>query len=251
MVELIDLTMPIEAGMNSHPLQQPPEPYLWKSATHGSTFPLFEKWDDPVLNPDGKAFSTENETVVMSLHTGTHMDAPIHVDPDSDVDIGDVEPERFHTDCVLLDVSDDVEADEPIEADTLQRAAEAAGIDPDEDIEPGDSLFVRTDWSNKYRDDEEMYFAHPGLTDSSAKWCLERDIGLVGIDCPNIDLTSSRRQPSHVGFLRRGWPETVLVIENLFNLTEVPEPTFEVWMLPLPIEDGSGSPTRVIALVEE
>lgn len=250
MVEMIDLTMPLESGMTGHHLGQPPNPVFWKSRRHGTSYQRFPTWSDPVLNPDGRSFSSENETLLMSAHTGTHMDAPTHVDPDSDVSIEDVDLERFHTDCVLLDVAADAGEDEPIEAEHLVAAAEEAGVDPETDIEAGDSLFVRTGWSENHLDDG-LYNDHPGLTDSSAKWCLEQELGLVGIDCPNIDRSTNPEQPSHIGFLRRGWPDSTLVIENLYNLSAVPTPTFEVWMVPLPFVDGSGSPTRVIALIDE
>lgn len=249
MSRLIDLTIPIEDGMNGHPLGKPPNPYIWKSGTHGQSYQRFPTWEDPVLNPDGRSFSSENETIVMSAHTGTHMDAPIHVDPDSDVDIADVELERCHTRCVVLDVSDSVGAEEPIERDDLVAAADDAGIDPERDVEEGDALFVRTDWSDDHFT-EDTYFRHPGLIDSSAKWCLDLGVSLVGIDCPNIDLSTNPEQPSHVGFLRRGWPDSTLVIENLCNLGAIPDPAVEVWALPLPIRNGSGAPARVFAVVD-
>lgn len=249
MVELIDLTMPIADGMNAHPLQQPPSPTIWKSSRHGMTYQVFEDFDDETLNPDGKPFSIENETILMSAHTGTHMDAPVHADPDSDVGIDAVNVDRLYTDCVMLDVRDRAEADAPIEADDLAAAADEAGINPDTDISAGDSLFVHTGWAEKHFGTEQ-YNHHPGLTDSSAKWCLEQEVGLVGIDCPNIDLSTSSRQPSHVGFLRRGWPDSILVIESLYNLSAVPDPQFEVWTVPIPFEDASGAPVRVLANVE-
>lgn len=249
MVELIDLTMPIEDAMNSHPLQQPPSPVVWKSSRHGMTYQVFDSFEDEILNPEGRPFSIENETVVMSAHTGTHMDAPVHADPDSDVGIDAVDLNRLHTDCVLLDVRDSVGVEEPIEAEDLNDAADAVGINPATDIDAGDSVFIYTGWSEEYLD-SEMYHRHPGLTDSSAKWCLEQDVGLVGIDCPNIDLSTSSRQPSHVGFLRRGWPESVLVIENLCNLGALPSPRFQVWTLPIPFADASGSPVRVVAMAD-
>lgn len=249
MAELIDLTVPIEDGMNGHPLGQPPNPVVWKSRTHGQSYQRFPTWTDPVLNPDGRSFSSENETILMSAHTGTHMDAPVHVDPDSEIDIATVDLERCHTDCVLLDVSDRVADDEPIERKDFDAAATEADVDPAEAISPGDSLFIRTGWSEQYID-EPRYFDHPGLIDSSAKWCLEHEVGLVGIDCPNIDLSSNPEQPSHVGFLRRGWPDSVLVIENLYNLAALPTPEFEVWTLPIPVDGGSGAPARVLARIE-
>jgi len=250
MVELIDLTMPIADDMNAHPLQQPPSPTIWKSSRHGMTYQVFDGFEDKTLNPAAKPFSIENETIVMSAHTGTHMDAPVHADPDSDVGIDAVDVERLNTQCVMLDVRDRAEADEPIEAADLDAAAEEAGIDPETDISAGDSLFVHTGWAEEYFGTEQ-YNHHPGLTDSSAKWCLEQDIGLVGIDCPNIDLSTNPQQPSHIGFLRRGWPDSVLVIETLYNLSALPKPTFEVSTYPVPVKDGSGSPVRVIARVEE
>lgn len=249
MARMIDLTMPLESGMIAHKLQKPPSPMFWKSGRHATSYQRFPTWEDPVLNPDGKSFSSENETLVLSAHTGTHMDAPTHVDPDSDVSIEDVDLERLHTDCVLLDVSDRAGEEEGIEREDLEHAAEAAGIDPDADINSGDTIFIRTGWSEEHLNDG-LYNSHPGLTDSSAKWCIEQDIGLVGIDCPNIDLSTEPRQPSHIGFLRRGWPDSILVIESLYNLSALPSPTFEVLTIPLPFVDGSGSPVRVIALAE-
>lgn len=248
MSELIDLTMPLSTGMNTHPMQEPPEPFFWKSSRHGLTYQAFEGFEDPVLNPEGKPFSIENESLVLSAHTGTHMDSPVHVDPESDVGIDAVDLDRLHSDCLLLDVSDRVGEGTRIEREDLEAAADEAGVAPDE-IATGDSLFVRTGWSENHLG-SDTYHRHPGLTDSSAKWCIEREVGLVGIDCPNIDVSSSARQPAHVGFLRRGWPDSILVIENLANLSAVPDPWFEVWTVPLPFVGGSGSPCRVIAVVD-
>jgi len=247
MVSVIDLTVPVTEDI-PHSGLNPPAPHLWQTYSHGMTRSAFEPFEDEKLNPTGRPFSFKNETVVLSGHTATHIDAPSHVDPDSDVDVASIDLDRLYCECLLIDVADRVDSGGAIEVTDIEASLETDGISS-ENIPTG--IFVRTGWSRYRESSPKKYLQkYPGLTSESAKWVLDKDVDVIGVDAPNVDRPDDPRQPAHVGFLRRGWPQSIPIVENLAALDAIPDPTFTVFIAPIPLVTASGAPARVVAFVE-
>jgi kynurenine formamidase len=86
----------------------------------------------------------------------------------------------------------------------------------------------------------------PGLHPDAAKWIAEnRNIKMIGLDTPSIDFGQSTRFESHVTLFEKNIP----ALENVANLSQLPETGFTIIALPLNIKGGSGGPVRIIAVL--
>ncbi len=84
----------------------------------------------------------------------------------------------------------------------------------------------------------------PGFSIDAAEWlAARRDPVGIGVDTVSIDPGNSTTFPVHSGFLgsdRYG-------VEGLANLDRIPPTGATVFVGPIPWEEGSGAPCRVIA----
>jgi arylformamidase len=69
----------------------------------------------------------------------------------------------------------------------------------------------------------------------------ERGVITVGIDTPSVDLFESKDLPAHKAILRRD----MAILEGLV-LKDVPEGTYELIALPLPLVGFDASPVRAV-----
>jgi len=74
---------------------------------------------------------------------------------------------------------------------------------------------------------------------------IERGARIVGTDCLSVDCFGSEDFAAHNTLLSAG----ILIGENFARLGELPPHCFLI-TLPLPIENGTGSPLRAVALIE-
>jgi kynurenine formamidase len=187
-------------------------------------------------------------------HTGTHFDAPNHwvTGKDKD-DIASVPVTRLIGPAAVLDFSAQVSADPDflIEIDDVRAWESEHGPLPD-----GGWLFVRTGWDARtsQRDAlnaDETGPHSPGLSAECARWVAEESpvIGL-GVETVGTDAGAAHSFdpafPCHsylMGSDKYG-------LTQLRNLAQLPPTGAVVVASPLPIVTGSGSPARVLALVE-
>lgn len=88
----------------------------------------------------------------------------------------------------------------------------------------------------------------PGLHPAAADWLVtKRQVLSVGIDTASIDHGQSRAFPTHVRLFR----DDVPALENVAHLDQLPATGFTVVALPMKIKGGSGSPCRIVALVDK
>lgn len=159
-------------------------------------------------------------------HTGTHVDAPAHVDPAGKT-LADYPVERFRFDARLADYRG-VGAGEAVELADLESVGPAADCD---------LLVVRTGWADHWATD--AYLDHPYLAPDAAEWCAERGLA-VALDTPSPDPFGDAALPAHHALL----DADCLLIENVANLSGLPA-RFEVRAMPVVGVDGS--PVRVVA----
>jgi kynurenine formamidase len=112
------------------------------------------------------------------------------------------------------------------------------------EIEGGDFVFLRTDWSEfagtmKYHD-------HPELSLEVVQWLASRNINAVGIDA--LGLGRDGRHGEYDRLLARN---DIFVIENLTNLSAIPQQKFNTYCFPLKIENTDAIPARVVVEIDE
>jgi arylformamidase len=179
-MQLIDLSLEINANMQVFP---------------GSPQPLFMKWTKYDMH------SYESEIMMMSTHTGTHLDAPSHFVAHSE-SIDMIGVERLVCPALLLHL--------PKGANGLITLDDLRDID---EIDRGISIVFRTGWHNMVTNKDYM-ISNPGLSVAAAEFLAEMKINAVGIDGPSIDIGSDEHFSSHKTLLSNG----ILIVENLCNL---------------------------------
>ena len=189
-------------------------------------------------------------------HTGTHFDAPAHWItgrdlPQNTVDTIDVR--NFIAPAVVVDASDQVADNEDwlLTVDFLQQWEGQHGRIP-----AGCWLAFRTDWPKRLADPASFLNmkedgAHtPGPTQETVEWLIhERNVLGFAVETINTDAGQSYRwslpYPCHSlmhGAGRFG-------LQCLRNLDQLPPTGAMIVAAPLKIQEGSGSPLRVLALL--
>jgi arylformamidase len=211
-MHVIDLSLEINADLQVFP---------------GSPQPLFMKWTKYEVH------SYDSEIMMMSTHTGTHMDAPSHfVVNTASIDMIGVD--RLVSPALLLHLPKG--ANELITLDDLRDINE---------IDRGISIVFRTGWQKMIADKDYM-ISNPGLSESAAAFLAEKKINAVGIDGPSIDIGSDEHFSTHKMLLAKG----ILIVENLCNLESLEhKDTFTLLINPLKLKGASGSPVRALAII--
>ena len=241
-IVVVDLTAPLSAET---PILKLPEPFA-----DTAVFSLEEisRYDDR-----GPAWYWNN--IHTGEHTGTHLDAPVHwVTAKDGEDVSQIRPQRLIAPAAVIDVSARVAADPDflLEVDDVRLWEATHGPLPE-----GGWLLLRTGWDARSGNQEAFLNADetgphtPGISVEAAKWLAEEApvIG-VGVETVGTDAGAAHSFdppfPCHTFVLGAG----KYGLTQLQNLNELPPTGAVLITAPLPIVGGSGSPTRVLALVE-
>jgi kynurenine formamidase len=177
--------------------------------------------------------------VQLGSQTGTHVDAPYHVDNDLPR-LHEIPLDRFVGPAVVADLRE-VPAGAPIEPIDLEP------IRPR--LAPGVVLLLCTGWSSYWGRAE--YADHPWLGPSAAQLVLDAGVRTIGIDAPSVDAAAGSNQlPTHRLLAARH----AVIAENLTNLEallRLSAGAARVWLLPLALHDADGAPVRAVAQVHE
>lgn len=168
----------------------------------------------------------------LSVHTGTHIDAPLHFD-DAGADAASVPIERYVGPCVVADVRPD---DRGILPEHLPPELDAAAR------EAGRVLLRSYADGRPDAFDEAMAHATPELAD----WLAERGVCLLGIDTDSMDAFESKELPAHHRLNGHG----VAILEGI-DLSRIAPGRYELIALPLRIEGADGSPVRAVLIERE
>ena len=240
-VRVVDLTQPLSERT---PVLRLPEPFA-------NTPPLsrteLSRFDDR-----GPAWAWS--VLELGEHTGTHFDAPIHWITGKDgEDVASVAPSRLLAPAVVVDKSAEA-AQDPDYLLTIDdmRAFEAEhGPLPE-----GGWLLLRTGWDARAHDQEAFLNVSggqphtPGPDVECARWLADSPIAGVGVETVGTDAGSAGGFdppfPVHSFLLGAG----KYGLTQLANLAELPPTGALIVVAPLKLVEGTGSPSRVLALVE-
>jgi kynurenine formamidase len=237
-VEVVDLTAPLSAQT---PILNLPDPF-------GQTWP-FALTEISRYDERGPAWYWNN--ISTGEHTGTHFDAPIHWITGRDAaDVSQVPAQRLIAPAVVLDRSADAAKDPDflLEVDHVKAWESEHGPLPQ-----GGWLLYRTGWDSRGEDADAFLNQGrtPGISIECARWLAEEaPIQGVGVETVGTDAGAAHSFdppfPCHSFLLGRD----KYGLTQLRNLDRLPPTGAVVVAGPLPIVNGSGSPCRVLALVE-
>lgn len=193
-----------------------------------------------------------NRTIMISEHGPTHVDSIDHLDPTSDLSIDEMPLDWFYGSAVCLDLSA-TEYPDPITVDNLQTQLDESGLSIEEDdtvlLETGNrkTNYSATDKEQKHRYRSKFV----GLEEAAGEFLVEAGAKAIGIDSISVDhppnIYPNYNFPIHSLASR----EEVVIYENLSNLWEVTGDRFTFSAFPLKIRDGTGSPVRPVAIVDD
>lgn len=164
--------------------------------------------------------------ISIGTHTGTHMDAPIHM-IEGGKTLDQIPLEQFIGRGCLIDVR------QGFDLSVLKQA----------DIRTGDIVLFYTGMSKHYY--EPKYFeSYPVMPEEVAQYLVERKVKMVGVDVGSVD--NADGFPIHKILL----VNNVLIVENLANLELLANKDFTVYALPIKLA-LDGAPARVVAEVKE
>jgi kynurenine formamidase len=188
-------------------------------------------------------------------HTGTHFDAPVHWITGRDrEDVSQVPVTSLLAPAAVLDFSEQAAADPDflLEPAHIKQWESRHGLLP-----AGGWLLYRTGWDA--RSDSQQAFLNanetgphtPGVSVNCARWLAE-EAPVIGIGVETVGTDAGAAHsfdppfPCHSALLGAG----KYGLTQLQNLAALPPTGAVVIAGPLPIIGGSGSPARVLALVE-
>ena len=176
----------------------------------------------------------------MLEHYGTHLDAPAHFPPGKTT-VDQIPAKQLFGLAVVIDVRTESgkDADYQLGAARVEEWEKRHGR-------------IRTGWASrwpdvrKYRNEDEKGKMHfPGFSAEAAKLLIDRKVSGLGCDTLSIDHGASSDYSVHHLALGAG----LYQLENLADLSELPETGAFLIVAPIKLEGGSGGPVRVFALL--
>jgi kynurenine formamidase len=202
-----------------------------------------------MVNQDHEGFKARLGTDVgfeahnwlLSEHTGTHTDAILEYVPGG-ASLDDMPLEYFYGEGICIDVSQ-VRYPDFFTPEILSAALEASG----QEIRPGDHVFLYTGHGERTFPSSEYIERYPGLDRAGATWLAEAGAINIAIDQVAIDQSDDLTFAGHMVC----GEYNIINTENLTNLDELVGKRFLYMGLPIPFANGTGSPIRAVAWVQE
>ncbi|MCG8637726.1 MAG: cyclase family protein [Desulfobacterales bacterium] len=254
---IIDLSISIEPDLPSDPPEMIPKvTYVGHEAGAEQMKTFFPGLEKDQL-PGGLGWALE--TVSLTTHSGTHLDAPYHYHPSMDggkpaLTIDEIPLDWCFSDGVVLDFSH-LNDGEAITPDHIDLALDKIGYT----LKPLDIVLIRTG-ADRFWGTPDYLFKGCGMTRESTLYLLEQGIRVTGIDAWSWDRPlpflakefAQTKDPSvvweaHFAGIEKGYCH----MEKMANLGKIPKPHgFKVSCLPVKIKSASAAWVRAVAIVE-
>ena len=172
----------------------------------------------------GEGEASNVSAIDMCVHTGTHVDAPLHLD-DAGCDIASAPLDRFVGPARVL----------AVQAEKSIRVSDLSDLNW---TNISRVLFkTRSSSLREHLFDENFVY----LEEDAASFLAGRGLVLVGTDAPSVDHFACKDLPSHRMLLQHG----IVILEGA-RLEHVPPGDYELVCLPLKLAGLDGSPVRAI-----
>lgn len=198
-----DITLPMQADLAPWPGDVPYQRLLTASIQEGASVNL--------------------SSVEMSVHTGTHADAPYHFSKDG-ATIDALDPAIYLGPACVVDV----------QGKPVIRKEDLAGID----FAAMPRLLLKT---NAWPDPTRFPEAIPTLAPDVPAYLQAQGVILLGLDLPSVDAIDSKDLPIHHALGRCG----IAILESL-ALAEPPPGRYELICLPMKLMGADGAPVRAL-----
>jgi kynurenine formamidase len=191
-----------------------------------------------------------SRTFATQEHYGTHLDAPAHFARGMWT-VDQIPAERLVRPLVVLNVRAKT-ADHPDYEVSVQDIADWEGQHGP--VPPGAVVMAYTGWEGRWNTPKSFRNGgadgvphFPGYSLEAATFLVKtRNAVGLGIDTMSMDPGASKSYPVHQFTAK----ESVYQLENVANLGLVPPSGATIVVAPIKLENGSGGPARLLALVK-
>lgn len=180
-------------------------------------------------------------SIILSSHTATHVDSPLHVIEKTEK-IGEIDLDRVTGEGIVLNLTNKG-ANSSIASRDLQPF--------DRKVRSGDIVVLRTDWTEKMWGTKQYWNDSPYLTEDGARWLVKKRPKALGFDF--FEEYSARLENFkpcdfviHKIILGAG----IVLIEGLCNLRKISRERVKIYALPLKLMMTEAAPARAIAIEE-
>ncbi|MED0755802.1 cyclase family protein [Aneurinibacillus thermoaerophilus] len=203
MYKIYDISMPIYHGMPVYKNKEEKQPHIR-------------------VVQDFNRSSARESRIDMDMHTGTHVDSPLHMLPDGGT-MADIPVERLSGFCRVLDVTE-------VNGGITRADLEKFQLQKDE--------FVLLKTYNSLTDNFTVDFVY--LAEDGARYLADIGVRGVGIDALGIE-RDQPGHPTHKTLFEAG----VIILEGL-RLGEVLEGEYFMVAAPLKVLETEAAPARVL-----
>ncbi len=203
-MKLIDVSVPLDAKLPTYPGNVPYSLEATQRIAQGG--------------------SSNVSAVHMSVHAGTHVDAPRHFFDQAGG------AETLSLDMLIGRTRVIEVTSRRIAAEDLER------FDLSEDVR----VLVKTHNSRLWGD-PQFHGDFVGVDESGARHFVDHGVKVVGVDYLSVEIYKAPGKPAHHILLGSG----TIVIEGL-NLRDVDPGVYDMFCLPLPLVGSDGAPARVV-----
>jgi kynurenine formamidase len=205
------------------------------------------RWFEAKVNASVEKNGYFTRSFWMLEHYGTHLDAPVHFPPGT-ITVDEIPARKFFGPAVVLDVRTESEknADYQMPVEKIAEWEKRHGRIPE-----GAIALLRTGWASRWPDaqryrnqDAQGRMHFPGYSLEAAKLLIERKVSGLGCDTMSVDYGASADFAVHHAALGA----SLYHLENLADLSELPEAGAFLVVAPIKLEGGSGGAVRVFAL---
>lgn len=182
-------------------------------------------------------------------HFGTHFDAPVHFGAGL-ASVDQIPATDLFGPAAIIDVTEKAAADEDyaVTADDVRMWESEHGPIP-----TGAIVVMRSGWAARWAHGDRYYNADadgrlhfPAFAEDAARFLVEeRDVSGIGVDTGSVDPGNAAGFPVHEIVNGSGR----FHLENLADLSALPESGAYLIVAPIKIEGGSGGQVRVFAVV--
>jgi arylformamidase len=165
--------------------------------------------------------------IAMSTHAGTHVDAPLHYQPDG-ASVDAYRLDVFIGEALVVEVADHISLVTPSEIEPQLTTPARRVL-----FKSRASRVASTSWNEDF----------PALAPELIDYLADRGVCLIGTDSPSVDPADSKTLDAHHRLCARG----VANIENLL-LEAVRPGKYTLLALPLKLDGLDAAPVRAVLL---
>lgn len=211
-------------------------------------WPEDTRWFEAKTNASVEKDGYFTRSFWMLEHYGTHLDAPVHFPPGK-ITVDQIPVPQLFGPAAVLDVRAEGarEVNYQLPAERIFDWEKRWGKIPE-----GAIVLLRTGWAARWPNAQQycnldaqgrMHF--PGFSVEAVKLLIERKVSGIGCDTMSVDYGASKDFAVHRVALGAG----LYHLENLADLSALPESGAFLVVAPIKLEGGSGGPVRVFALL--